>query len=116
MNCRSCRCLTAWWLEHSPSFTPLKKPCTRPCCRAFLIPGGSAGDGSFPLHIQSSFAGITDQIVDAIHAESGLSRQQGIPVLSWKVRLQPEHTVHAGGIHLHEALVEARSDEIQRRC
>ena len=85
-------------------------------CRDFLNSNDSAGDGRFPLHIQSSFACITDQIVDAIHAEGGLSRQQGIPVLSWKVRLQPEHAMHAGGIHLYETLVEAGSDEIQRRC
>ena len=59
---------------------------------------------------------VGDQVIDAIHAKGSLSRQQGIPFLRRKVGLQPEHTVHAGGIHLHEALVEARSDEIQRRC
>ena len=73
-------------------------------------------DGSFPLNFQSSFTCITDQIVDAIHAKGCLSRQQSIPVLSWKVRLQPEHAMHAGRIHLYETLVEASSDEIQRRC
>ena len=35
MNCRSCRCSTAWWLEDSPSVTPLKKPCNTTVCRAF---------------------------------------------------------------------------------
>ena len=76
----------------------------------------SAGDGSFPLHVQASLTCVGDQIIDAIHAKGGLSRQKGIPFLRRKVGLQPEHAVHAGGIHLHEALVEARSDEIQRRC
>ena len=118
MNCRNCRCSTAWWLEPAASVTPLKKPCNTVVCRTFenSIQAHSAGDGSFPLHVQASLTGVSDQIVDAIHAKGSLSRQQSIPVLSWKVRLQPEHAMHAGGTHLHETLVEASSDEIQRRC
>ena len=57
---------------------------------------------------------IGDQVIDAVHAKGGLPRQQGIPFLRRKVGLQPEHAMHAGGTHLHEALVEARGDEIQR--
>ena len=74
----------------------------------------SARDGCFPLHVQASLTGVGDQVIDAIHAKGGLSRQQGIPFLRRKVGLQPEHAMHAGGTHLHEALVEARGDEIQR--
>ena len=76
----------------------------------------SAGDGCFPLHVQASLTCVGNQVIDAIHAKGGLPRQQGIPFLRRKVGLQPEHAVHAGRIHLHKALVEARSDEIQRRC
>ncbi len=77
---------------------------------------GSTGDCGFPLHIQTSLTRIIDEVVDAIHSECSLARQQGIPFARWEVGLQPEDSVHAGGIHLHKALVEAGSDEIQRRC
>ena len=117
MNCRNCRCSTAWRLEPAVFFHAIKEALQHSRLQGFYrdsIQACSAGDGCFPLHIQSSFPCITDQIVDAIHAEGGLPGQQGIPVLSGKVRLQPEHAMHAGGTHLHEALVEARGDEIQR--
>ena len=117
MNCRNCRCSTAWWLEPVASLTPLNKPCNTAVCRALSgdsIQECSAGDRCFPLHVQTGLTGVGDQVIDAIHAKGGLSRQQGIPFLRRKVGLQPEHAMHAGGTHLHEALVEARGDEIQR--
>ena len=118
MNCWNCRCSTAWLLEPSASLTPLKKPCNTAVCRAFenSIQAHSARDGCFPFHVQAGLTGVGDQVIDAIHAKGGLSRQQGIPFLRRKVGLQPEHPMHAGRTHLHEALVEARSDEIQRSC
>ena len=116
MNCRNCRCSTAWWLEFAASLTPLKNPATQPYAGFFrdLIWACSAGDGCSPLHVQAGLTCVGDQVIDAIHAKGCLPRQQGIPVLRRKVGLKPEHAVHAGGIHLYEALVEARSDEIQR--
>ena len=116
MNCRNYRCSTAWWLEPAASLTPLKKPCTRLRAGLFLIPVRSAVDGSFPLHVQAGLTCVGDQVIDAIHAKGGLSRQQGIPFLRRKVGLQPEDAMNAGGVHLYEALIEACSDEIQRRC
>ena len=113
MNSQNCPCSTAWWLKDH-CLRAIKKALHNPMCRAFgEILTGSAGHGSFPLHIQASLTCITDQVVDAIHAEGGLARKQGIPVLGREVGLQPEDSMHAGGIHLHEAFVEAGSDEIQ---
>ena len=87
MNSQSCPCSTAWWLENSLSFAPLRSPANFYVAGLFGIQSSSAGDGSFPLHIQTSFSCITYQIVDAVSAEGGLARQKCIPVLSWEVGL-----------------------------
>ena len=113
MNSQNCPCSTAWWLKDSQS-SRHQKALQHESVQGFCeIPTDSAGHGSFPLHIQASLTCIADQVVDAIHAKGGLARQQSIPVLGREVGLQPEDSMHAGGIHLHEAFVEARSDEIQ---
>lgn len=117
MNSQSCPCSTGWWLSDSRWFVPLKKAHQHWVSRAFCKTlNGSTGDCGFPLHIQTSLTRIIDEVVDAIHSKCSLARQQGIPFAGWEVGLQPEHAVHAGGIHLHKAFVEAGSDEIQRRC
>lgn len=82
--------------------------------RTLIAPEGSATNGRFPVHIQACQTCVLDQLIDAVNAEGSLARQQRVPFLAWKVRLQPEHTKNARGGELSQTLFEACCDEVQR--
>ena len=64
--------------------------------------------------IQSCGPRIIEQITDAIHAETGLTRQQCAPLLLGEMRLQPKSPMNTGHDHAtHARRISVLNEQIQ---
>ena len=65
-------------------------------------------------HLKTCDLGIRQQVVDAIGAETGLISQEGFPLFTWEMRLQPENPMDAVHSKLEQTgPIQGLSDQIQ---